>query len=507
MSHSHGHSHADDNHSNNNTTLQSSNLTPPGHEDCSIQHFPTLLFASQHEHWFGDQHERAHFLLGISLGLIVLIWSSFAMDKLSISRSLFATSAVQLLMGLYLFVWCFYLLQPNDVINLIQYSLSDLRQLQHVAISLLLIASGAIEVLQAVRFLISRQWTMLWTACMVYVGLIFFAHPQHGYGHTVQHIMLGFTMVAGGLLFGRAKEAIVDELQKSSTKRSVSNGRYSAINQSVNQDNSDDPDDEDPVVAESRRLSLIDCNFIVSGVFFMSAACILVLYEDHSNHTVIDESINQPVHLGLSWRCQPSWPLTIGGFLLSIFTYFSLMLTGCLYSRRCAPLATRCCPAEEANNIWCCLLNTCLCVKAVEPPKSFKRSIKPNYPSRVMMHDDEDHGVANGMYNDQPVAGAASAAFAQLVRQKEAEEQRERDRAIARLKEMEGILGHFRVPAARRPAEATSSQTVNELTSVDDGSPDLDSADEQSSGQADDQSSDLHDANESENELEQIRIQ
>ena len=87
-------------------------------------------------------------------------------------------------------LWLFIFMHPSDLLGLFRYSTRDLLQLQHLSIALLLLAAGCIELAQA-SFLVQHPlWCVLWTLLMVYTGLVFFAHEQHSYWATLQHITL-----------------------------------------------------------------------------------------------------------------------------------------------------------------------------------------------------------------------------------------------------------------------------------------------------------------------------
>jgi len=105
---------------------------------------------------YATRSNEAHAVLGGLIFLMILVWSCYIFEL--IRRPTHATLLsgwLQIAMGLYLYSWVFVLMQPGEVASgrLWAYSTRDLLQLQHIAISGLLVAAGLTDVLFALRWL------------------------------------------------------------------------------------------------------------------------------------------------------------------------------------------------------------------------------------------------------------------------------------------------------------------------------------------------------------------
>ena len=414
--------------SNLTSLLNSTNLTTAtSSSDCTPEHFTVPLFDSadpSKPNSFSAKNQQAHVFLGSCLCALVVVWSMFAMDWLAVRRAYRLSACIQLLMGGYLLVWLFVLMYPYDVVALFAYSTSDLLQLQHLSIAALLLAAGWVELCQSAGWLTHPQWNVLWSVCMLYVGLVFFAHEQHSYSATVQHISLGVAMVCGALLFGRVKEGLGEELnargvqrsKRSTTKRA---GQHSNVTvttyRNVRLSDSDSDSDDDDPAASGPASRMVDNNLVMAGMCYACAAAILILFRDHSHGA----------HTGTRTHCQPAWPLTAGGYAVAAAVALAVGLTLALFSSRCVWLSAACCPVDERYNVWLRFVNCLLCLRSHNSDRKRRREEKGEDTS------------------NQEVSGMSMSAAAQMlaiVRDKEEEEWRERERAERRLKEVEQMF-------------------------------------------------------------------
>ena len=406
---------------------------------CSPTHFLVPLFdgpTPDSANSFTAKNQEAHLFLGACLCLLVVTWSLFALEFVSVKRALMGSGCIQVLMGVYLTLWLFVFMHPHDLSGLFAYTTSDLLQLQHLSIALLLLSSGTLELCQSFLLLTHSQWSVLWTFLMAYVGLVFFAHEQHSYWATVQHLTLGFAMVCGAILQGKVKENLGKELEEEAKKRGARKaarrggrgGRRGGY-EGVGEDSGDDDDGEGGGEDEQHAAArIIDCNLILSGGFFSAAAGILIIFRDHSHGQ----------HTGTSTHCQPAWPLTAGGYVMALVTLTVLGVTVCLQSRRCRVCADACCPVDEQRNVWLRVMNCMLCVK--------RRA-----------------GEGGGGEQGAAKTGTASAAMLRALRAKEEEEERDRERAVRRLQEMQRIFAEL------TPAGFTQRGKVDERGGEEEG--------------------------------------
>ena len=219
-------------------------------------------------------------------------------------------------------------------------------------------------------------------------------------------------MVMGAILFGRMKEGLLEQLRGGKARRSRRRGGYEGVSVDDEGEQSGSLSAGSPAHSESRDP---DCNLILSGCFFSLAASILILFRDHSHGQ----------HTGTSTHCQPAWPLTAGGYLLSMAALSCLSLTLCLFSRRCRGAADICCPVDDRRNVWLQMLNCVLCV--------FQRR-------RSEDEEEVEEPQLSGWDRERRHVGSAAAAMLAIVREKEEEESRDRERALRRLREIQAIM-------------------------------------------------------------------
>ena len=410
----------------NVTSLLNATNSSTSSSSCLPVHFIVPLFDSadpNQPNSFSSKNQFAHVFLGSCLCALVLCWSLFALDWLALRRAYRLSALIQVLMGGYLLLWLFVLMYPSDVVALFEYSTSDLLQLQHLSISLLLLVAGWVELCQSLGWLIHPQWNVLWSICMLYVGLVFFAHEQHSYWATVQHISLGLAMVCGALLFGRVKEGLGDELNERSVRRSKRTmkraGRGGNVTVStyrtVRPDDSDSDSDDDNSSSSTPASRMVDNNLVLAGICYSCAAGILILFRDHSHGA----------HTGTRTYCQPAWPLTAGGYAVAAATATAVALTLALFSRRCVWLSAVCCPVDERYNVWLRALNCLLCLG--------DRATTKRRPDETEVEEGDGRPV-------EAMSMSAAAQMLAIVKDKEEEERRERERAAKRLKEVEKLF-------------------------------------------------------------------
>ena len=424
-----------------NTTTSSSS------QSCSPEHFVVPLFNSldpTQPNSFSTKNQQAHIFLGSCLAALVVTWSLFAMEWVGVRRVYRMSAVIQLVMGVYLLLWLFVLMHPSDMVALFEYSTSDLLQLQHLSIAVLLLAAGGVEWCQAVGWLVHPQWNVVWSVCMLYVGLVFFAHEQHSYWATVQHISLGLAMVCGALLFGRVKEGLGDELaakesaqrSKRTMKRAERGGNVvvSTYRNIQPIDDDDDDSDDDSAASTTPAARMVDNNLVLAGMCYACASAILILFRDHSHGA----------HTGTRTYCQPAWPLTAGGYGIAAITAAAVGLTLALFSRRCSCLTNVCCPVDDRYNVWLKLLNVLLCIGGGRS-RGGKRE-------REVRDSAVEEGAVGRPVDAEKISMSAATQMLAIVRQKEDEEARERERAFRRLKEMEALF-------ERKPRQAEAIST------------------------------------------------
>ena len=415
--------------SNVTSLLNATNLTTAGASPaCTPEHFTVPLFDSPDPsapNSFSAKNQQAHVFLGGCLCALLVVWSLFAMDWLAVRRAYRLSACIQLLMGGYLLAWLFVLMYTYDVVALFAYSTSDLLQLQHLSIAALLLAAGAVELCQSASWLVHPQWNVLWSVCMLYVGLVFFAHEQHSYAATVQHISLGVAMVCGALLFGRVKEGLGDELnatsvqrgKRSTTKRALQHSNVTVTTyRNVRLSDSDSDSDDDEPASSAPASRMVDNNLVMAGMCYACAAAILILFRDHSHGA----------HTGTRTHCQPAWPLTAGGYAVAAAVALAVGLTLALFSSRCVWLSAACCPLDERRNVWLRLVHCLLCLRSHNGDRKRRR--------------DRQAAEEGSRREVEGLSMSAAAQMLAIVRDKEEEERRERERADRRLKEVEQML-------------------------------------------------------------------
>jgi len=75
--------------------------------------------------------------------------------------------------------------------------LTDLVQIQHVSIALLLFAVGMLDIYTGLWKVQSIAWQLLWLANSALVGIVFIIHPEHDFQQTFVHQFLGLALFFG----------------------------------------------------------------------------------------------------------------------------------------------------------------------------------------------------------------------------------------------------------------------------------------------------------------------
>jgi hypothetical protein len=248
----------------NDTAAQLLNATDGGGEAaataCPTLQYPATLFLTPATSWLSPStytaaSDQAHVVLGVLLLVMVGSWAAYVLDACSVRRAALCSGACQTSMGVYLFTWLAILMRADDPPALWRYVLSDLLQLQHLAIAALLCAGGVVELLQSGEWLLpmssskllvalphattlrlsttegsgggdrdsamvftraslcearlmarkGNMWHQLWCACLMLVGLVFMLHPQHSYSASTRHVVLGASLALGSPWLTRAK--------------------------------------------------------------------------------------------------------------------------------------------------------------------------------------------------------------------------------------------------------------------------------------------------------------
>lgn len=331
-------------------TDDSSSLTPLNTlaDECPAVHFPVPLFGGQ----LGSNHtltssyaaasNDAHIVLGLLLFAMVIAWAAFVLEFIRVNKASQVSGGCQLGMGVYLLSWLFFFMHPSFPLDeLFYYTTHDLLQLQHLAIALLLVAGGLIELMQAQELLppmavqmaalranaeansngttpsspspssssaaasASRSgsyWHLVWSTNLTLTGLVFMLHPQHTYAATVKHLLLGAALVIGAPLFIRAKsmawKAEIDAIKKAGTAAAAAITTNNQRNTLTAIDAADPP----PPVARS---NYVDWSMIVAGGSFAIASCILLAFRETETE----------VHTGTFITCQPSFALCIMSYV------------------------------------------------------------------------------------------------------------------------------------------------------------------------------------------------
>ena len=172
--------------------------------DCHETTFlvPVTLFAPGE---YPVKSSLAHAVLGGDIICIVVTWflhvGQFPTPLRHLPNAYMVSGVLQMILGAYLLMWCFVLLQPSEIEQLWAYSTRDLLQIQHIAISLCALCCGAIEVGIGKYKLYHEQWHVLWCLNMCCIGMIFMVHPQADFSGSSTHTMLGFFIVFGSIFF------------------------------------------------------------------------------------------------------------------------------------------------------------------------------------------------------------------------------------------------------------------------------------------------------------------
>lgn len=178
---------------------------------CEVELIPVPLFGGNATDplaisTYSDQSNRAHRTLGIGVFLLLGIWAGFVSGITPRAQLTFTLAGLTLIcMGMYLLLWVFVLMYPSDITALHEYVSIDVTQHQHIAIGLLLIASGWIDVLFGARRLASKNWHFLSSLALALVGMIFMVHPQETFTSHMQHLFMGTGLSLGAALLCSAK--------------------------------------------------------------------------------------------------------------------------------------------------------------------------------------------------------------------------------------------------------------------------------------------------------------
>jgi len=181
---------------------------------------------------YPQKSQNAHVAVGVLTCFTLYIWFCNVNGFLQLSKAFMLTGLVQVCQGVYLSSWVLYLLHPQDLKALWEYSLKDVMELQHLAIASCLIVTGIWDFITGwiLHFQIpiyidsySRQiqrsvngekikqpnnllfWQryvpIIITIAHMLNGANFIKHPQHSDENTTGHVLLGLSMMLGGFCF------------------------------------------------------------------------------------------------------------------------------------------------------------------------------------------------------------------------------------------------------------------------------------------------------------------
>ena len=177
----------------------------------SDEHFvvPWLL---QHEWVTGV--EFAHRVFGGMVLAQSVVWMVLFLGFCPLHVAYLLSGVATCACGVWLAAWVALLLKPQvPTALLLQFMRQDLTQLQHMTMSVLLLAAGAAELYFA-ALLCARprresdalRWPhAVWGVCAGWVGLIFIAHPQHSASETAMHVVLGTSLLLGAVFLTAEK--------------------------------------------------------------------------------------------------------------------------------------------------------------------------------------------------------------------------------------------------------------------------------------------------------------
>lgn len=250
----------------------------------SLQHlFPT------HEA-YASLSTQAHVVLGMFILSLVLVFTALVsrvklkvrgvmFDFTSVPRALFLSGCLQLGMGIYLLIWVYVFLSlpSGNFVAGFEYVTTDLLQLQHTSIAMLLCGGGVLDIALGKGFLKNSNWHCVWATHITLVGILFMIHPQHDREGTVKHTVLGSCLVLGTMfMLAERKDGFSPNMEEAP-------------------------------------------NIILAGIGYTVAAALLLGYRENEAHE----------HVGRIAVCQGAWPVTLVGICFGAFTVVVSAL-GCL---------------------------------------------------------------------------------------------------------------------------------------------------------------------------------
>eukprot|EP00461_Guttulinopsis_vulgaris_P000926 UN00926 len=180
---------------------------------------------------YPQKSQNAHVVIGVLTVLTMYTWGCNVAGFLQLSKAFMITGITQIAQGLYLYSWLFYLLYPENTLLLHQYVLNDVMELQHMAIALCLLIAGGWDLFTGIflhyqlpffmdsynrkvvkdkngktiqpnnLLFYQRYIPLLVTIAHVLNGSNFISHPQHSEDNTMGHVLLGLSMMCGGITF------------------------------------------------------------------------------------------------------------------------------------------------------------------------------------------------------------------------------------------------------------------------------------------------------------------
>jgi len=135
--------------------------------------------------------------LGVFILSVMILWIAFLIGLLTRSKTHILSGIFFFTAGVYLLVSLFILFNPSKLRALAEFITRDIVQLQHVAIGFLLIAGGLVDILVGHHRLQSLIWQIIWYVNNFLVGAIFLAHPERNLNQTVSHQFLGLSLIVG----------------------------------------------------------------------------------------------------------------------------------------------------------------------------------------------------------------------------------------------------------------------------------------------------------------------
>lgn len=181
-----------------------------GSEACVMPMIPVPAFGGDAQDpnarsSYPAKDEAAHKVTAVGLIFVMMVWSLFFFDVISSSTAFVFGGGFLISMGLYLVLWLFYLLLPENIPALHDYVTRDVGQQQHLIIALCLISAGFNDVFIGRGWLHSKNWHTLSLVSISLAGMAFMAHPQDNPVSHAEHLYLGAFIVFGAVLFNICK--------------------------------------------------------------------------------------------------------------------------------------------------------------------------------------------------------------------------------------------------------------------------------------------------------------